>query len=245
MLSRDWNPLIGELGFLNCLQREKGRGKETRKVKEKEGNQTEPRGGRAEGPRRRPRGLPGGDHAVSLAGGARGRPQRSPKPSSPLPPPRRATDLRRQRAGPTSETRSLDPRAASARPSKPVAAGCAPRQTARRTGWREGRGRRGSPGRRGAGARSEGPGSAAETRGPRGPGHGPGSLRGEPRRARAGLRGGRGLFVSARGACAWATGEAPASWATRAHISSQRVAPTWGWGRGWPRLHPTLRFWQL
>lgn len=56
------------------------------------------------------------------------RSKRSPKSPSPLLPPQ-VTDLRRQRAGPTSEARPLDTRAASARPCTPVAGGWAPRLT--------------------------------------------------------------------------------------------------------------------
>lgn len=112
--------------------------------------------------------------------------------------------LRRQRAAPTSEARPLDTRAASARPSKPVAGGCAPGQTDRETDrpvCRKGSKSRDSPepgGDGGAGGRSDGEGDAPESGVARRPGHGPGSLGGEPDR-RAGLRWGQGLFVCPRG----------------------------------------------
>lgn len=120
------------------------------------------------------------------------RPKRSPQSPSPLPPPC-VTDLRRQRARPTSEAKPLGTRAACARPSKPVAGGCAPGQRDRQNGERTGsagrtrngegmEGWRGWWAVRGTGTRSR-EGGRAETW----------PLPWEPSR---GAQAGRGLFVS-------------------------------------------------
>lgn len=94
----------------------------------------------------------------------------APAPSLPVP---ATTDLRRQRAEPTSEARPQDAGAASARPSKPVAPSCSVGQTGRPgRRWSKGMARKPCSDEEVSGWLS-GQGCAAESRVQTRPGHDP------------------------------------------------------------------------
>lgn len=233
-------------------ERERKRKGKKGKVKEKEQNKTKTRGGRAEGPGAPFLWLPGGDHTVLAL------PQRSPcvppyprcpegdpgsvpspLPLSRLPKPLTCVDKEQD------QLRKQDPwtpgQPPRVHPSRwPEVA----RQDRRTDRLERGLGTKGEPQTRRGWRAVRGRGQHSRD-GDRGGAIALGAFEGSPGRPARGCAGTE-VSLSLTAAFRRKTKQpAPESWATRAHISSPRVAPTWGWGRGWPRLLPTLRFFLL